>query len=70
MTTYATGNPKTKKALKEAVANGEFVGVFSAGLGSAQKNGTEVISGPQYPAPHKWYAKVKVVDGKIVKVVS
>ena len=77
---YVTGNPKTKKALKECVAaaqseQGRAAGVpgpevFSPGPFPAKANGVEFVEGPQYPAAHTWYAKVAVENGEIVKVLS
>lgn len=66
---YASRNFKTKKALKEAVKGGEKVGVFSPGPFPAKTNGTEFLEGPWAPEMHRWYAKVKVSDGVIVKVI-
>ena len=43
---YATKNFKTKKALKEAVANGEQVTIFSPGYGEPKRNGIEYVEGP------------------------
>ena len=65
---YTSRNFKTKKALKDAVAAGEQVRVFSPGLGQPKENGTESVEGPHYPEPHRWYAHVTLVDGVIVKV--
>jgi hypothetical protein len=66
---YADINYKTKKALKEAVASGAQVGVFNPGpFGDAPDNGTVSVEGPHYPQPHRWYARVTLVDGVIVKV--
>ena len=65
---YAQGNPKTKKMLKEMVANGKQVTIFSPGPFGCKSNGTETVEGPQYPEPHKWYAQVEVRDGIIVSV--
>jgi hypothetical protein len=65
---YASINFKTKKALKEAVAKGEHVTVFAPGLGEPKRNGVEIIEGPWYPEPHRWYAQVSVLDGRIVNV--
>jgi len=65
---YVDPNFKTKKALKEAVANGDDVRVFSPGPFGCTINGTEYIEGPHYPEPHKWYAQVEVVGGKVTKV--
>ena len=65
---YVDPNFKTKKALKEAVANGEQVSVFSPGPYPAKQNGTEYIEGPHHPKPHTWYAQVEVKDGMVTKV--
>jgi len=65
---YVDPNFKTKKALKEAVAAGVPVAVFSPGPFGCKQNGTEYIEGPHYPAPHSWYAQVEVVDGMVTKV--
>jgi hypothetical protein len=65
---YAERNFKTKKALKEAVAEGKQIGIFAPGLGTPKLNGTEFLEGPHYPAPHTWYAQVEMKDGIIVKV--
>ena len=65
---YVTPNFKTKKALKEAIKNGETVVVFSPGPFPAKTDGTEFIEGPHYPKPHTWYAKVDVENGYVTKV--
>jgi hypothetical protein len=66
---YTTKNFKTKKALKDAVAAGQDVGVYNPGLGGPPPNdGTVFLEGPHYPAPHTWYAKAELKDGRIVKV--
>lgn len=65
---YTDRNFKTKKALKEAVAAGEKIGVFNPGLGVAPTNGRVSLEGPHYPAAHSWYAEATVVDGVITKV--
>lgn len=62
---YTTNNFKTKKALKEVVANGEKIGVYEPG---AVFNGSGTVEGPHFPEPHKWYADVDLKDGVIVKV--
>lgn len=67
---YVSPNFKTKKALKEAVASGERVEVFSPGPFPAKENGKESIEGPHYPEPHKWYAQVEVENGYVKKVIS
>lgn len=66
---YTTRNFPTKKALKEAVAAGQIVGVFNPGLGGdPPTNGEVSVSGPHYPKPHTWYAQVTLQNGRIVKV--
>jgi len=65
---YVSPNFKTKKAFKEAVANGDQVTVFSPGPFPAPSNGRTTIEGPHYPQPHRWYATVEVKDGIVVKV--
>lgn len=67
---YATGNPATKKALKEMVASENPPTIFSPGPLSPRRDGEETIEGPHYPEPHRWYARVKVESGVIVKVLS
>lgn len=65
---YVSPNFKSKKALKEAVANGEHVTVYSPGPFPANENGTEFVEGPHYPEPHKWYAQVTVRNGVVTAV--
>ena len=65
---YTNENFKTKKALKEAVARGDNVGVWSPGPYPVADNGTVYIEGPQYPQPHRWYANCTIVNGLITTV--
>lgn len=66
---YTVPNFKSKKALKEAVRNGETVTVFNPGpFAPPPENGTAFIEGPHYPEPHKWYGKAVIKDGKVIKV--
>ena len=67
---YVNPNFKTRKALVEAVKAGQTVTVYSPGPFPAKTDGTEFIEGPHYPEAHKWYAKVQVVQGKVVKVFA
>ena len=66
--TYVDPNFKTKKALKEALANGDDVVVYEPGLGTVPTNGKVYLEGPHYPEPHRWYAQGTMVDGKLTKV--
>ncbi len=65
---YTQTNFKTKKALKEAVAAGKRIGVYSPGPFPAPTNGKVTLEGPHFPAPHTWYATAIVEDGVIVSV--
>lgn len=65
---YVRPNFKSKKALKDAIKNGEEVQVFAPGLGTVPENGYVGLEGPHYPAPHTWYASGTMANGKLVKV--
>jgi len=67
---YTTKNFKTKKALKEAVENGEKITVFQPGPfgGNEPKDGVVCVEGPHYPEPHRWYAECTLENGYVVKV--
>ena len=65
---YVSPNFKTKKALKEAIAAGKRVTMFSPGLFPATKNGCETVEGPHYPEPHRFYCTVICENGVVVKV--
>jgi hypothetical protein len=65
---YVDPNFKTKKQLKEALAQGKSVAVFQPGLGSIPRNGRIALEGPHFPEPHRWYAQGTMVDGTLVAV--
>ena len=67
---YTTINFKTKKALKEAVANGQKITVYQPGPfgGREPRDGEVSLEGPHYPELHRWYADATLKDGIIVKV--
>lgn len=68
---YAQDNPKTKKQLREWVESGRVVRAFQpGGMFPGTRDGEDVIEGPHFPQPHKWYAQVKIVDGIIQKVLK
>lgn len=67
---YCKKNFKTKKALIEAVKNGERLTVFAPGLGVPKENGIETLEGPHYPEAHSWYAQVEMTNGVITKVLK
>ena len=65
---YVNPNFKTKKALKEALASGRIVEVYQPGLGTVPIDGFISLEGPHYPAPHTWYARGTMKDGRLTKV--
>jgi hypothetical protein len=68
---YTVTNFPTKKALKEAVASGQHVEVYQPGpFGGSVSDGDHSVEGPHYPKPHTWYARVRVKDSIIIKVLS
>ena len=65
---YVEPNFKTKKALKQALARGERVEVFSPGPFSSPAHGQVAIEGPHFPEPHRWYGLATVKDGQVIAV--
>jgi len=67
---YVSPNFKTKKALKQAVANGNEVTIFQPRPfgGNEPTDGPSSAEGPHYPKPHTWYASIEMKDGLVVKV--
>jgi hypothetical protein len=69
---YTEVNFQSKKAFKEAVANGEDVRVYQAGgifPTVIPPSGIVCVEGPHYPQAHRWYAEVTVdKDRKVLKV--
>lgn len=66
---YCDVNFRSKKELKEAVAGGRKLGIFSPGPFPVDcSSGRHCVEGPHYPQPHRWYATVEVRDGVIVSV--
>jgi hypothetical protein len=65
---YTVKNFRTKKALKEAVAEGDEVDTYQpGGLFPAKMDGRVYLEGPHYPEPHRWYASATVKDGIVVQ---
>lgn len=71
---YTITDFKTKKQLKEAVAEGREVriyqpgGMFDPPEAAPNYTGKAYLEGPHYPKPHTWYAVAELVDGVVVKV--
>ena len=68
---YTERNYRTKKAMAEDVKAGKPVRVFQpGGIFPSQTDGVVSIEGPHFPEPHRWYARVEIRDGVIVKVMK
>jgi hypothetical protein len=67
---YCDINFRSKRELREAVIRGEAVGVYQPGsFGAGNVTAGEFsVEGPHYPRPHRWYARVRVTDGRVVSV--
>jgi hypothetical protein len=65
---YVSPNFASKKALKDALAAGQTVNVFSPGPFPCPQNGRVAVEGPHYPKPHKWYGEATVENGHVVSV--
>ena len=66
---YVTWNPKTKKLARERILGKRAVDViFQPGLGTIPEDGRIAVEGPHYPAPHTWYADVKIENGIVTRV--
>jgi hypothetical protein len=64
---YVTENYKSKKDFIAAVKSGVQHETYNpSGMWPTTQNGQDVIEGPHYPQPHRWYASVKVKDGIVV----
>ena len=63
---YVNPNYATKKEFVAAVKAGERHETYSAGYFPPTRNGNDVVEGPHYPKPHRWYAQVVVKDGVVV----
>jgi aminoglycoside phosphotransferase (APT) family kinase protein len=66
---YVVGNPKSKKMVKQWLAEGKEIQIFQPGLGDVPFNGTVSIEGPHYPKPHTWYGTATIVEGTVTKIV-
>jgi hypothetical protein len=65
---YVDPDYKSKKEFLAAVKAGLRHRTYNpSGMFETPQNGSDVIEGPHYPKPHKWYAAVIVQDGVVVK---
>lgn len=68
---YVDPNYKTKKEFKAAVLAGVTHETYNpSGMFPVKQDGEDVIEGPHYPKPHSWYARVRVENGRVVKVLA
>ena len=67
---YIDGNPRTKKAVKELMSQGLTKDmIFQPGLGPpCPLDGVVFVEGPHYPEAHRWYAKLILKGGMVVKI--
>jgi hypothetical protein len=67
---YTDRNFKSKKELKQALADGKQVMYYQPGpFGeNVPTDGVVYLEGPHYPEPHTWYATARVADGLVVSV--
>lgn len=70
-TMYTSINFQSKKAFKQAVADGVEVILYQPGPfgnGPMVSSGRCAVEGPHFPQPHKWYATATVENGVVTKV--
>lgn len=66
---YVSPNFKTKKAVKDAIASGQTVTVFTVSPFEVDPVDQAVtLEGPHYPEPHRWYAQGVVKGGKLISI--
>ena len=67
---YVDPNYKTKKEFVAAVKAGTKHETYNpSGLYPTKQDGTDVIEGPHYPKPHRWYVRVQVENGVVIKTL-
>ena len=59
---------KTKKEFKAAFAAGRHIATYSPGIFPSCTDCTDTVEAPAHY--HKWYARVLVKDGYIVKILE
>lgn len=66
---YVDPDYPTKKAFRLAVESGKQHKTYNpSGMFPTTNTGSDVIEGPHYPRPHKWYAAVTIIGGIVTKV--
>lgn len=65
---YVDPNYKSKKEFKAAVGAGKLHYTYNpSGMFEPPQHGSDVVEGPHYPRPHRWYCEVVVRDGVVVE---
>lgn len=67
---YVHPNFRSKKDLKAAIVAGQRVEVYSPGPFPSPSSGETSVEGPHYPEPHRWYARVRIDNGLVIKVIG
>lgn len=66
---YTVPNFRTKKAFLNALASGP-VAVYQPGPFGHVPDGITCLEGPHFPEPHRWYARVEVRAGYVVRALK
>jgi hypothetical protein len=65
---YCDVNFRTKRDLQAAVSSGRQLTVYTpGGFHPCPRDGQVTVEGPHYPEPHRWYCRVTLANGVIVK---
>jgi hypothetical protein len=68
---YTVTNYKTKKELKYDFSQGKKIKVYQPNdMFGHPSTGDFTVEGPHYPKPHSWYARVRIVDFIITKILG
>ena len=66
---YVNPDYPSGKAFKDAVKAGIGHRTYNpSGMFPTPRHGDDVIEGPHFPKPHRWYVGVIVKDGVVIKV--
>ena len=68
---YVDPDDPSKAAFKRTVTAGVAHATYNpSGQWPTVQNGFDTVEGPHNPKPHRWWARVEVVEGYVVRVVS
>lgn len=63
---YVNPNYKTKKEFVAAIKAGKQHSTYNLSRFPTVYDGNDVVEGPHYPQPHRWYANVKIANGIVI----